>query len=235
MSIKNPFSSMEKSIKHGIDDLGNDVKHGINQLGDETKRGVSDLGHQAESQLKGAEQAALRDVENAGGKAIKDLQHAADHLADGAEELVSEALSSLAKAVEAETLQKAHDLVKASNDELTKLASEDPDLVDAINAMTFGVKLGPMTLRYSNFYERSAELTDALDRIASHPPAFRRTEFIEMVNVLGPTTVDLGLSVEFALVIGSSELGVGVFMEEIQLKLFTRLGDRALKALGVPE
>ena len=233
--MHNPFSSMEKSIKHGIDNLGNDVKHGINQLGDETKRGITDLGNQAESQLKGAGQVALLDLENAGGKAIKDLEHAADHISDGAEELVENALKEMAKLAESAVFQKARELVHHSKDELDKLAAEDPKLVDAINSMAINIKLGPITLKYASFYKRAGELADALDRIASHPPAFRRTSLIEMVGSLSPTSVDLGLSVQFALVIGSSELGVGVSFKEVKTALFLRLGDRALKALGVPE
>ena len=235
MGLKNPFSGIEKDIKHSLGGLGDDIKHGINQVGDETKRGVTDLGHQAKSDLEQVRTAAKREIESEANKATAGIKHLAETVAADADEIVADALKALATAVESATLHKALSLVRATHEELDKLKAQDPELVEAIDALTVGIKLGPMTLKYSNFYERADELADALDRMASHPPTFRRRPLIEMVEALGPTTVDLGLSVEFALVIGSDELGVGIFFEEIQTKLFVRLGDRALKAIGVPE
>ena len=63
----------------------------------------------------------------------------------------------------------------------------------------------------------------------------RRQPVMGLVESLGPESVDLGISVNFALVIGSKELGVGGGLSELPMSLFLELGDAVLEELGVPE
>ena len=90
-------------------------------------------------------------------------------------------------------------------------------------------------MSFNGFYSRSEELLDALDRFVGQPPAFRRKPVLELVEALGPTTLDFGASIEFALVVGSQELGVGGKLKSVPLALGTEIADLVLKELGVPE
>ena len=90
-------------------------------------------------------------------------------------------------------------------------------------------------MSFNGFYSRSEELLETLDRFVGQPPAFRRKPVLELVEALGPTTLDFGASVEFALVVGSQELGVGGKLKSVPLALGTEIADLVLAELGVPE
>ena len=224
MSIRNPFKSIEDSIKRSFNKLGDEIKKSFVSAGDEIK---SNIEHTANT--------VKHDIDHEAKKALNSIKKEAKSLEHTAGDLVQSALDDLAKAITKEGLTKVHSLAKSARSNLSDLRKDDPTLVDAIDGLSFSLKLGPCTLNYSNFYGRSEELILALDGFIERPPAFHRQSLIFLIDSLGPTSVNLGVSVQFALVIGSNELGVGAELSDIPLKLFTRLGDRGLAALGVPE
>ena len=151
-------------------------------------------------------------------------------------DLLKQALESLEKAVGKEGLKITRRAIAESHKEMGKLREWDAELARYIDAQSIEVEIGPITLSYGAFYLRAEKLVDALDRYINQPPAFRRTELLELIEAMGPDTVDLGIKVSAALfVVSSSSVGVGYRMPKMPMKLFTHLGDKALAALGVPE
>ena len=263
MSI-NPFKKLEKQIKRALNHLGDDIKRGINSLGDQIKkqlsqtgdhirRGLESVGKQLKGEIEDVAHKAKGELEHVGEEAKGELQHLAneargeieevakkakgelEEVAEDARDLVEAALQELAKAVTREGLKKLRGAVKTAAGKMEDLARDKPRLVESIDACGFELNLGPLTLEYDGFYSRSEELLDALDRFVGQPPAFRRKPVLELVEALGPTTLDFGASIEFALVVGSQELGVGGKLKSVPLALGTEIADLVLKELGVPE
>ena len=71
-----------------------------------------------------------------------------------------------------------------------------------------------------------------LDRAGNDGIALRRRDLIGFVESMGPTTVTLGGGAEISL---GFDLGGSASLTAIPLKLFSRLADRGLKELGVPD
>ena len=149
---------------------------------------------------------------------------------------LEEIVAALSKAVTKEGLKKTKDLVNESDKFLHKLSNSKPELIHEIDQLGFEIELGPLTLAYSGFYSRTEDLSEILNDLCKKPPKFSRKEIIKAVEMLGPDSVDFGLSIQVvALVIGSKELGAGVRLNNVSLALFTEIADLILEKIGVPE
>lgn len=147
-----------------------------------------------------------------------------------------EFVGALAKAVTKEGLKTVRKIVKTADEKISALGDKYPALAGEINNLGFSIEIGPVTLAYSNFYDRVDNIAEVLDTYVNHPPEFRREPIIKMITALGPTTIDLGASIQVvALVVGSKELGIGGSLDSVGIGLFTELGDAILAELGVPE
>ena len=169
--MANPFKAIENKIKKGINSLGDEIKAGINQLGNEIKNGLNQTGNEIRGglnqtgkeisggvwqlwkHLKGDLRTVGRDVQDAFEKEIPAL----------AAKALKQAVEELERAITKQGLKLLRDGCKTAHRELNTLANDKPQLVDAINALGYSLKLGPMTLSYSGFYDRSENLASALD------------------------------------------------------------------------
>ena len=196
------------------------MEDGVKKIGHEVEDGVRKVASDAESSLKSIES----EIEKRGQVLLHEV-----------EDKIDAYLDALAKALTSAALRKVRDMCHTTHTEMSRLEEKRPVLADKINVVSFTMKLGPVTMVFSNFYQRVGDLTTALDRLISEPPAFRRGPVIGLIEALGPTSVDLGISVELAFVIGSNELGIGGELSEIELELATEIADIVLEKLGVPE
>ena len=143
-------------------------------------------------------------------------------------------INGVAKALTKEGLEKFRDALKAAKEGMDKLEDRER-LIDQINALSISFQLGPVTLDFANFYDRVDTIIETVDAHIDKPPSLRRTEILKLIETLGPTTIDLGISANFALGVGSKELGVGFSLGGIPLALFTEIADAILDACGVPD
>ena len=118
---------------------------------------------------------------------------------------------------------------------LDKIRSQQPELVGYIDELSFSIKLGPCTLTYGRFYDRAQDVAYVMNELANKPPEFRRSTMIAAIEAAGPDTVDLGISINFAFVAASNELGGGFDIPAIPLGLASELTNIVLRELGVPE
>ena len=227
-----------KKQLRGVVDSG---VHSVEGAANSGKRAVEDVAAKGKHEVEGAVNGAKREIQGELEQARHELQgirneveKSVEQLPQAAEKAVEEALQKIAAALSGQVLKKARDEVKAWRAHMSELAEQDPDLVDAINQLGFTVGLSIVKLQYSGFYTRSEQVAEVLDTLASKPPAVRRGPIIEAIEGLGPSTVNLGLSAEFALGIGTDALGASFEFDSIPLKLFNRLGDRQLARLGLP-
>lgn len=248
LDIWGDFKKAVRKLRDAVDDGKKQLQkvvdsgvHSIKGAADSGKRAVEDVAEKGKHEIEGAASGAKREIQGELEKAKHELQglrneaeKSVEQLPEAAEKAVEEALEKIAASLSEQVLSKARDEVKAWRRQMSELAEEDPDLVDAINQLGFTVGLSIVKLQYSGFYTRSQQVADVLDTLASKPPQVRRGPIIEAIEALGPTTINLGLSAEFALGVGTDALGGSFEFDSIPLKLFTRLGDRQLERLGVP-
>ena len=216
-----------------------EVKKWYNKVKGAAESGIKTLKRETEKQInrvKWYAKKGIEQVESETKKGVSQVKKEVENLPKQAEKALNDALDELAKAVAKEGLEKAGKVAKTAKKELDELAKSDPDLVDEINELGFTVEVGPMTLAYSGFYERADQVIHTLDTYTNAPPVFRRKPLLDMIEALGPTSVDFGANIRAAFVVASSDaLSVGVSLDAIRLRLFTRLGDKLLAALGVPK
>ena len=215
--------------------------HSVEGAVNSGKRAVEDVAAKGKHEVEGAVNGAKREIQGELEQARHELQGIKNEVEQGVEQLpelaekaVEEALQKIAAALSGQVLKKARDEVKAWRAHMSELAEQDPELVDAIDQLGFTVGLSIVKLQYAGFYTRSEQVAEVLDTLASKPPEVRRRPIIEAIEGLGPSTVNLGLSAEFALGVGTNALGGSFEFDSIPLKLFTRLADRQLARLGVP-
>ena len=209
--VQKIFNEAKKDIERFATRSINEAKKGLESVADEARSGLEDAGKEIKDGI------------------TKDLP-------EMAKKVVEEAADALQKAVAREGLKLLRDGAKKTNQKLTSIADDKPELIDAINKLGYSLKLGPITLAYSGFYERSSDLAEALDDYVNNPPVFRRRPLIALVEALGPDSVDLGVDISAAfLVVQSDTLSIGGSLDSIPLELFTEIADAVLEALGIPE
>ena len=220
----------EEGVKNETMSIIDDVR----KVANKSKKEVEDIANKAKGEIKAEANKAKNDIVGTGYKVKCEVESAGKKAVSDAGGVVQHALSELEKAVAKEGLKKSRDMVRAARNKLTEFKDRDKALASAIDKVGFNLKLGPITLSYSNFYSRSYDLVTALDRFASEPPAFRRGPVLKLITALGPDSINVGASVQFALVIGSNELGVGAKLSNIPLVLGTEIADVVMEKLGVP-
>ena len=225
-----PIKDAKKWINR-IKDSGNDAINAVRNTGNQAKNEVESLANHAKRDIENTANKAKHEVEGA----AKQVKTQVGKLPELAEKAVEDAVTQIGRALSSEILKKAARELKEWRKEMGKLAESDPGLVEAINSLGFELSLSVVTLSYVRFYARSQKVLEVLETYSSKPPALRRRPIIIAVEALGPTSVNLGIQANFALGVGTEALGGGFKLKAIPLKLFSRLGDRALAGLGVPE
>ena len=217
----------EKAKDAGMN-IGGEIQGLVNKAGNE----INGLKNQALSEIRDAQLQSQKYV-IATGKTVSDnLEHT---VVDQLPKLIATALSGLASEAMKPGLKGAAALAKSMGDEMDDLKAEDPELVKAINQCGFKLKIKAnveLLLVYNSFYTRVREMAAILDRAGNEGIALRRRDLIGFVESMGPTTVALGGGAEISL---GFDLGGSASLTAIPLKLFSRLADRGLKELGVPE
>ena len=209
-------------------DIGGQIQGLINKAGKE----INGLKDQAISEIRSAGTQAVGDVRNVGKSVAGDLENT---VVNEMPRLIATALSGLASEAMKPGLKGAAALANSMGDEMDSLKAEDPELIKAINQCGFKLKIKAnveLLLTYQNFYTRVREMAAILDRAGNEGIALRRRDLIGFVESMGPTTVALGGGAEISL---GFDLGGSASLTAIPLKLFSRLADRGLKELGVPE
>ena len=214
-----------KSTRLAIQPTGPLAK--LRRVLNEAKKAVSkveDLGKEFDSVKKGFDSF---------GNEIKNLP---DIIKQTAEAAIESWADALLKAVTKEGLKKVRDILKATDNGLQKVDQTRPELASAIDQLSVYVELGPITLTWADFWLRGATIVGQLDKYANSPPSINRDEILRLIEALGPTTINLGLSFNVvALVVGSKELGVGGGIGDVPLVLFTEIADAIMDAAGVPD
>ena len=209
-------------------DVGKEIAGVVNKAGTE----ITSMKDRALREIHDAETKAQGNVVATGRKVGSELEHT---VTKQLPKLLASALSEIASEAMKPGLKGAAKLARNMGDEMDALAKEDPDLIKAINACGFKLKIKAnveLILTYQNFYTRVREMAAILDRAGNEGIAFRRRDLIGFVESMGPTTVAFGGGAEISL---GFDLGGSASLTAIPLKLFTRLADRGLKELGVPE
>ena len=250
----NPVKEAEKKAKRAIDKIIEPaVRAGESALKSVTKGGeaaiwkvrreayakIKEVGAAGEDAVKAVGKEAEKGVKTVERECEGNIRKVGKEIEDGLTEklpdLAKDAMQDLAQAVSGEGLRQFRDLVKGAHREMDKVAERRPELVDAIDGVAVTFEPGPMTLTYSGFYSRANDIASSLDHYVNNPPKFTRTSFLDIIRAIAPTSIDLGISVNFALVVGSKELGIGGSLGDISTELFLELGDVLLEKLGVPE
>ena len=217
----------QEAEKKGMD-VGREIAGVVNKAGSE----ITSLKDQALKEISEAERKAQGNVVSVGKTVGANLENT---VTKQLPKLLATALSDLASEAMKPGLKGAAKLARDMGDEMDALAKEDPDLIKAINACGFKLKIKAnveLILTYQNFYARVRNMAAILDRAGNEGIAFRRRDLIGFVESMGPTTVAFGGGAEISL---GFDLGGSASLTAIPLKLFTRLADRGLKELGVPE
>ena len=217
----------EKAKGTGMN-IGGEIQGLINKAGKE----INGLKDKAIHEIRDAQEQAQRGVVATGRKVSSDLEHT---VVDKLPKLIATALSGLASEAMKPGLKGAAALARSMGDEMDALKAESPELVAPINQCGFKLKIKAnveLLLTYNSFYTRVREMAAILDRAGNEGIKLRRRDLIGFVESMGPTTVALGGGAEVSL---GFDLGGSASLTAIPLKLFSRLADRGLKELGVPE
>ena len=232
------FEQAGGQVKNTAEDLAKETEEFFTK---EAKSVVQKIFNDAKRDIERFAESAVKDTKDA---FVKELPALAEKAFDETKEafekelpsLLEKALGELQKAITKEGLTLIRNGVRTADRELEALAKRKPDLAAALDRPGFKMKLGPLTLAYSGFFTRSAKLADSLDSYVNSPPVFRRRPLIQLVEALGPDTVDLGVDISVALlVVQSDTLSLGFALDEIPMEVFSEISDSVLKALGVPE
>ena len=244
------IESTAKGAGHAIEDKAKSAISDTERLAREAEKKSMDIGkevagvvNKAGNEITGLKDKALREISDAEKKAQGNVVNMGHKVGSGLEstvtkqlpKLLASALSEIASEAMKPGLKGAAKLARDMGDEMDSLAKEDPDLIKAINACGFKLKIKAnveLILTYQNFYTRVREMAAILDRAGNEGIALRRRDLIGFVESMGPTTVAFGGGAEVSL---GFDLGGSASLTAIPLKLFTRLADRGLKELGVPE
>ena len=238
------FESIDpKDIFSQIKDLFNKIDKVANEVGQLTGE-VSKIAKEAQdatgkiNDLTGKVDSTVNNVKKLTdemGGVLKQIKDIPGEIEKTAEDVFQKAMDALAKDLSKEGLKDFKNIVQAGKDEADRIKESRSGFVDAINQLSIFGNLGPFTLNWSGFYDRADAILTELDKRIDKPPALHRSEILDMINALGPTTVNIGASFNFALVIGSKELGGGGGLGDIPLALFTEMADAIMDRMGIPE
>ena len=208
-----------KEAKQMVQKIFNDAKRDIQQF--------------AESAVKDTRDAFTKELPKLAEKAFDETREAFEKELPA---LLQKALAELEQAITREGLKKIRDGIRSADREVEALRKRKPGLANALDIPGGSITLGPMTLKYSGFFTRTAKLADSLDHYVNDPPRFRRGPLLQLIEALGPDSVDLGIDISAALVVVQSDtLSVGFAVDELPMEVFIEIADAIMEALGVPE
>lgn len=237
--VKKWYNRVKDEANKGINTLKNETNRQINRVKWHAKKGIEEVQDTASSAKRDVEKVfdkAKDEIEDVAEGAVKEVKDEIEKMPDLAEDVIEKALDALCEAIAKEGLTTVRNVARTAKRELDEFAESDADLVDEINELGFTLVIGPVSLAYSGFYTRADQVIGVLDTYVNSPPAFRRKPILDMIEALGPTSVDFGVDIKAALlVVASDAISVGIELDSIRLRLFTRLGDKLLAELGVPE
>ena len=258
--IKHGFEHAAHKVGHEVEKVGHKVEDAAHKVGHEAEHQSHKAGdvlnkldpihkldqaaHEVVNRIiDPAADAAKKLIEHAAAESVRDLksvghtieQDVIKKLPELAEDAAKAAVAKLAEAISKTGLKKFRSAVHKAKSKLDALGQKRERLTVSLDNLSVYLELGPATLTWSGFYSRADTIVDILDEHISSPPRFKRAEIMRLIEAIGPTTVNLGFSVSFALVIGSKELGIGGGLGDIDLVLFLEIGDVILDELGVPE
>ena len=245
-AVKDAAEDTGKAIEHTAKDTGHAIEHtakAAEDKGMDIGKEITGIAGKATSEITSVKDLALKEIKAAEKKAQGSVVSTGKTVGAGLTNTVTEqlprllatALSDIASEAMKPGLKGAAALARSMGNEMDALAKEDPELVKAINQCGFKIKIKAnveLILTYQNFYKRVHEMAAILDRAGNEGIALRRRDLIGFVESMGPTTVTFGGGAEISL---GFDLGGSASLTAIPLKLFTRLADRGLKELGVPE
>ena len=217
MSVIDDIKNLEKKAKKGLEDVANKAKNEVQSTANKAVGAVESAADKAKGEVEEQANIVKREMEALPEKIEDELQ---------------DAFAAFAKSITAEGLRKVRSSLDSAHKKMTELREAKPDLVDAIDEVSFYVEFGPVKATYASFYSRS----EGLSHVLSKPPDLKRSSIVEFFRATVPTSIDFGLSVQVvALVVGSKELGIGGGMGDIPGALAVELLDVILEAAGVPE
>ena len=237
--IKNEGNSIVNKIK-------NEGNSCINKIKDEANKGGKQIGDSlnwARKQLDEKFGLVKKELDEAAHTAVGEVEGAANTVKREVEKIpetvkkeVTNAFNEIAKLAQGQVYKTAANVARQAHKKLAQLRKTKPNLVGYIDALAFSIKVGPVNMVYGRFYDRAEDLIGVFDRLANEPPKLRRRDIIGMIEATGPDSTDLGISVNLAaLVVSSDDLGAGFELPAIPLELVGELTDLVLKEIGIPE
>ena len=227
---KDVGKSFEQLAKESEEFFTKEANSVVQKIFDRAKR---DIERFAENAVKDTKDAFTKDLPKLAEKAFDETREAFEEELPA---LLQKALGELEEAITREGLKKIRDGIRSTDREVEALRKRKPDLANALDIPGGSITLGPMKLKYSGFFTRTAKLADSLDHYVNDPPKFRRGPLLQLIEALGPDSVDLGIDISAALVVVQSDtLSVGFAVDELPMEVFTEIADAIMEALGVPE
>ena len=211
--IKHAFHHAAHEVEHEVTHDAHQVEHTADQVGDEIQK-IIDAGDKQVARLATSTADLLK---KAGDEIEKDIEHAA-----------SVAVNQLTGAAVQKGLHEAAAVLSLVNKGLKELAKDMPALVNHINQMGDSIVLGPIVLRYQNFYSRADKLLDVINETLKAGFKLTRHFIINLIAGLGPDSIDIDAEIVFF-----SRFGID--LTNIDIDVFTAIADKVLDELGVPE
>ena len=258
----NSIKSAANSAKRQVEDTAHKVEDGVKKVGREAESGVRKVAKETEDAFaKKLPQLVEQEIGKKLPHALEDVfakklpkimeETFAEKLPDLVtkqaprlavkivKEGTSEALkfaSELQSALSGPGLRAIRSLVRTTHNKLTELTEKEPELVEDLNAIGGGIRVGLIKAEFSGYFTRMGIIVGVLDRYIANPPTFRRREVREFMTALGPTSIQFTGSVKANIIcVGSSVMEIEADINGIPFRLGIRAVDEILKAAGVPE
>ena len=229
---------VEHTVEEAKDTLNpqrvyNEVEKRINGLVDQAEGRIKKLEGDVKQEVLSATDYQLERLKK---EADKALRAQLERIEQDVEKVAESVVNKLTNAVSKEGLKKVLYTLREARLEMERMEKSDPELVDDIDALGFDLGIGPVGLSYSNFYSRAIHIEKSIEDLTKRDIKLRRSTMIQVVSAFEPDSIDLGIDVELAaLVISSNSLGIRFKLKEIRTRLGNRLLGVTLKKIGVPE
>ena len=259
MSIIDDARKLANKAKDEITKVAKDAENKITAAASTAERKITAAGEAIERRAT----SVLGEIDKAGSAAVSKVEGVADQIPAKVEEAITETLPDLVTkqaprlavkviregshgalefagelqgALSGPGLRAIRAMVHTAHSKLTSLTAAEPELVEDLDAIGGGVRVGLIKAEFSGYYSRMGIIVGVLDRYIAHPPTFRRREVREFMTALGPTSLAFTGSLKANIVcVGSSVMEIEADVNSIPFRLGIRAVDEVLKAAGVPE
>ena len=240
---KKSFEQLGKDTKKGFDKAGggiegvfNKFKKEIEKAANRAKNEVESTANRVKNDVESTANRVKNDVEKTANKAKNEVEGAVKDIPKHIEKVAQKVIDEISDAILSEGIKKSLQAIRVTRKKMEELEKKKPQLVEFIDNVGYSLKLGPVTLKYTSFYSRALVIEKELEALSKKKLKLNRTTILDTVKALAPDTVDLGISVNLAaLVVSSDDLGLGFDVPEIPIPLFLELGDLILKEIGIPK